>query len=225
MTEESKPDPKPNRLAELLKHPLANVLIGFLLTGVVGSALTQHFIAQRSMQQMQAELSNVRKASIAKLSALNAEYLARAEMLFNAVERGDEDAAAELKGAYREAALRWRSESSPALMAAREVLPAEVYPKFRDRLRSELHDRFLVPLGACLETARARMAEGSDVTAVLEQCRARDTIQRAAACSQSLLDTLYELSGLVVDGELEQALRQNREVYLGRLEAACAALE
>jgi hypothetical protein len=29
----------------------------------------------------------------------------------------------------------------------------------------------------------------------------------------------------VVDGELEQALKQNREVYLGRLEVACAALE
>jgi hypothetical protein len=114
-------------LGDPLRHPLANVVIGFLLTGVLGTMLTQYYIAQREQQAKQHELASTRKESIAELSALNAEYLARAEMFLAAVDRGDAGSAKELKTMFDDAAVRWRTETSPTLMAARDVLPPEIY--------------------------------------------------------------------------------------------------
>ena len=84
-------------LGEILKHPLANVVIGFLLTGVLGTSITQYYLALREKQKAQHELTVARKESIATLSTLNAEYLARAGRILAAVERGDKDSARELK--------------------------------------------------------------------------------------------------------------------------------
>jgi ribonuclease Z len=52
----------------------------FLLTGVLGTTLTQYYMVQREKQSKKVEMATTRKASIAELSALNAEYLAHAEM-------------------------------------------------------------------------------------------------------------------------------------------------
>jgi len=76
------------------------VIIGFLLTGVLGTAITQYYIAVREKQAQQRELATTRKESIAELSALNAEYLARAEMLLAAIDRGDESSATKLKAMF-----------------------------------------------------------------------------------------------------------------------------
>jgi len=214
-------DNSKHSLADLLRHPLADVVIGFLLTGVLGTTLTQYYLVQRETHAKQQELAATRKESIGKLSALNAEYLARAEMFLAAVNRGDKSAAKELKAMFDDAVLRWRTETSPTLMAARGVLPAEIYTEFRDRLSKEFRERFLVPFGECLESARKVLDEGGDAAAVLTDCRARDDLRQAAACSQSLLDTIYELSGYTIDGRVEEALRINREMYRSVVQQAC----
>jgi hypothetical protein len=206
----------------LLKHPLTNVVIGFLLTGVLGTTLTQYYIVQREKHSKKVEMVTTRKASIAELSALNAEYLARAEMFLAAVERGDVGSAKELKATFDDAAVRWQTETSPVLMAARDVLPPEIYTQFRDRLREEFRERFLVPVGQCLESARKVLDEGGDVAPMLADCRAADYLQQASTCSQSLLDMIYELSGYTVEGRVEEALKVNRERYGGALQEACA---
>jgi hypothetical protein len=212
-------------LGETLKHPMANVIIGFLLTGVLGTTLTQYYIVQREKQSKQVELATTRKASIAELSALNAEYLARAEMFLAAVDRGDAGSAKELKAVFDDAAVRWQTETSPTLMAARDVLPPEIYAEFRDRLSKEFRERFLVPFGQCLKGARKVLDEGGDVAALLADCRARDQLRQAAICSQSLLDMIYELSGYTINGRVEEALRVNRDKYRGRLAEACTITE
>lgn len=208
-------------IGELLKHPLANVVIGSLLTGVLGTTLTQYYIVQRDKQSKQQELAATRKESITKLSALNAEYLARAKMFLTAVHRGDPGGAKELKGMFDDAALRWRTETSPTLMAARDVLPPQVYGQFRERINKAFDDQFLVPFGRCLEAARRTLAEGGDAATVLADCRAGAYLTQVATCSQSLLDMLYELSGYLVNGRVEEALKVNREKYQGALQEAC----
>jgi hypothetical protein len=88
---------------------------------------------------------------------LNADYLARAEMFLAAVDRGDAGGAKELKAVFDDVAIRWRTETSPTLMAARDVLPPDVYVRFRDRLHAEFRERFLVPFGQ-MSGARAATA-------------------------------------------------------------------
>lgn len=212
---------KKRSIGELLKHPLTNVIIGFLLTGVLGTTLTQYYVVQREKQTKKVELATTRKASIAELSALNAEYLARAEMFLAAVDRGDAGSAKELKAVFDDAAVRWQTETSPTLMAARDVLPPEIYAEFRDRLTKDFRERFLVPFGQCLEGARNVLDERGDVAPVLADCRARDHLRQAAICSQSLLDMIYELSGYTVERRVEEAMQVNRDKYRGVIADAC----
>jgi len=210
---------------ELLRHPLANMIVGFILTGVLGTAITQYYIALREKQAQQRELAATRKASIAELSALNAEYLARAGMVLAAVDRGDEGSGKELKAAFDEAALRWQTEKAPALMAAREVLPHEIYLRFRDKINAGFRDGFLVPFGQCAKRAVEARSKGDDAAAILRECRAREYLAQAATCSQALLDMLYELSDYTVKGEIEEALQADRDTYRGALQQACSLAE
>jgi hypothetical protein len=210
-------------VGQMLKHPLANVIIGFLLTGVLGTAITQYYIALREKQAQQRELATTRKESIAELSALNAEYLARADMLLAAIDRGDESSATKLKAMFDDAAVRWQTGKAPALMAARDILPREIFIQFRDRFDKGFHDRFLVPLGTCVKKAADALVDGEDVAAVLQACHARDYLAQASTCSQSLLDMLYDLSAYTVHGELEEALQANRDTYRAVVQQACSS--
>jgi len=212
-------------VGELLKHPLANVIVGFLLTGVLGTTITQYYIALREKQAQQRELVTTRKESIAELSALNAEYLARAEMLLAAIDRGDEDSGKELKAMFDETTVRWQTEKAPTLMAAREVLPHEIYLQFRDKLNKVFRERFLVPFGTCAKRAVGALGTGEDVASVLQECRAREYLAQASTCSQALLDMLYELSGYTVKGEIEKALQADRDTYRAALQQACSLPE
>jgi hypothetical protein len=212
-------------IGEILRHPLANVVVGFVLTGVIGTAITQYYIALREKQAQQRELSSTRKESIAELSALNAEYLARAEMVLAAIDRGDEGSTKELKAAFDDAALRWQTEKAPTLMAARDVLPHEIYLEFRDKLNRGFRDRFLVPFGKCVNSAVDARAEGEDVASILRNCRAREYLAQASTCSQTLLDMLYELSGYTVERKMAQALQANRDTYRAALQQACSLSE
>jgi hypothetical protein len=212
-------------LGEILKHPLANVVVGFLLTGLLGTTITQYYIALREKQAQQRELASTRKESIAELSALNAEYLARAEMVLAAIDRGDEGSAKELKLTFDEATVRWQTEKAPTLMAAREVLPHEIYLHFRDKINAGFRERFLVPFGQCAKRAVDARSGHGDVAAILRECRAREYLAQASTCSQALLDMLYELSGYTVKGEIEKALQADRDTYRAALQQACSLPE
>ena len=161
MTEETK---EKKTLGEILKHPLANVVIGFFLTGVLGTTITQYYLALRERHKAQNELTVARKESIAALATLNAEYLARAGMLLAAVERGDKTDFQERRSAFNDAALRWQIEKPATLLAVREALPEEVYLQFRDHLDTRFREAFLVPFGQCMENAVDEITKGDDVT-------------------------------------------------------------
>lgn len=209
-------------LGEILKHPMANVIVGFLLTGVLGTTITQYYLALREKQKQQHELAAARTESIAELSALNAEYLARAGMLLAATERGDKDSAKELKAMFDDAAVRWQMEKPPALLAGRDVLPPDIYLQFRDNLDKGFRERFLIPFGECLEQAVGELTSGGNVAETLRDCKAENYLKQATACSRVLLDMLYELSGYTVDGRIEEALHANREKYHAALQQACS---
>lgn len=212
-------------IGDMLKHPLVNVVVGFLLTGVLGTTLTQYYIVQREKQKQQHELATTRKESIATLSTLNAEYLARAGMLLAAVDRGDEDSIKKLRAVFDDAAMRWQIEKPPTILAARDVLPEEIYLQFRDHLNKGFRERFMVPLGECLENAKEELAEGGDVASVLPDCGAHDYLTQAMACSRVLLDMLHEISGYTVEGKTEEALQANRDTYRVALQQACSMTE
>ena len=148
-------------LAEMLKHPTANMIIGFLLTSVLGAGITNYYSAKRQQEKQYEEMVATNKATIAKLASLNAERLARAEQLITALERGELDSVKELQKMYQETELRRKMESSPALMAARQVLPQEKFYRFREYMENEYRSRFLTPISQCIEQANQAIDEYS----------------------------------------------------------------
>jgi len=209
-------------IAEMLKHPLANVIVGFVLTGVLGTSITQYYLVLREKQSAQYELAQTRKESIAALATLNAEYLAHAERVLATVDRGNKAAAKEHMQKFDDAALRWQVEKPPVLLSTRDVLPEALYLQFRDQINARFRDQFLVPFGTCVSNAVDELAAGRDAAAVTKACRAREYLVQAKACSRDLLDMLHVLSGYTVEGDSGELLLINRDKYSAALQQACS---
>lgn len=218
-------DQNPKRsLADALRHPLANVVIGFLLTGVVGGALTNYYTQQRTQAARTQAQMDARKESIARLASLNAEHVARAEQLLRAIELGSgKDDVAELMELYEAARMRWRTETSPALLAAREVLPAEAYYRLRTRLKTELGKRFLDPLQTCAQEAQRALAQEDSVAEVLATCDAQALIEGAGNCTDALMDLFYETASGTIERKGDDWAERVEGLHRERIAAACAA--
>ena len=78
-----------------LDHPMTTMVIGFLLTGVLGTAFTQYFMHRRDQENLRIEAVITRKEAVRELSHLMASRLLQAELLVEAiasVQRGDREA-------------------------------------------------------------------------------------------------------------------------------------
>ena len=211
-------------LAEKLKHPTANMIIGFLLTSVLGTGITNYYSAKRQQEKQHEEMVATNKATIAKLASLNAERLARAEQLITTLERGELDNAKELKKMYEETELRWKMESSPALMAARQVLPQEKYYRFREYMENEYRARFLKPISQCIEQANQAKDDHSSITAILQSCRIKEHLHQAGNCNTAILDILYEMAKGTIDKYSTDELEEQKTIHKKRVAAACAPI-
>lgn len=66
-------------------------------------------------------------------------------------------------------------ESSPALMAARQVLPQEKYYRFREYMKNEYRARCLTPISQCIEQANRVIDDGlSSMTDFLQSCQIKE---------------------------------------------------
>lgn len=210
--------------ADILKHPTANMILGFLLTGVIGTAVTNYYSMKREKESQYAEMVAANKEMISTMASLNAERLARAEMFLAALEEGDHESLKELKKMFKEANLRWKMESSPALMVARQVLPKDNYYRFRDYVDKEYNTRFLKPMGQCLKQASTAASNGGPVAEVLSACKAREYLDQAGKCNTALLDILYEMAKGTIDDLSPEELKQQKEAHKKMIAEACTAI-
>ncbi|GJL71955.1 MAG: hypothetical protein NMNS01_11540 [Nitrosomonas sp.] len=223
MTTDSSEEKK--SLAEKLKHPTANMIIGFLLTSVLGTGITNYYSAKRQQEKQHEEMVAINKTTIAKLASLNAERLARAEQLVTTVERGELESVKELKKMYQETELRWKMESSPALMAARQVLPQEKYYRFRDYMENEYRSRFLTPISQCIEQASQAKEDNSSMAAALQSCRIKEYLHQAGNCNTAILDILFEMAKGTIDKYSADELEEQKATHKKRVAVACAPIE
>jgi hypothetical protein len=212
-------------LAEMLKHPTANMIIGFLLTSVLGAGITNYYSAKRQQEKQYEEMVATNKATIAKLASLNAERLARAEQLVTALERGELDSVKELQKMYQETELRWKMESSPALMAARQVLPQEKFYRFREYMENEYRSRFLTPISQCIEQANQAIDDESSMADILQSCQIREYLQQAENCNTAILDILYEMAKGTIDEYRADELEEQKAIHKKRMAVACAPIK
>jgi hypothetical protein len=184
-------------LEGLLRHPLATMLIGFVLTGVVGTLLTNHFAELRQQEGRAIEQREVRRKAVLEVSQLFSERLGRAEALSVAIEgHASKDVIARLKQLYDDAETRAVVVRQEGLLLMREAMRESDFESLRSDIDTRLVRKRMRPLRECLEHAGARALAGADGAAVLQACRSAQLIAESRACSDIVADGLYDLASL-----------------------------
>jgi hypothetical protein len=102
---------------DYLRHPLISVVVGFLLTGVVGTLLTHYFQAQEKKALLQREAYN----HIRQFSQAGARRITEAAYLRSALLRPVQETILEArKNSYDESAKQWNTDLIKHLLTFRE---------------------------------------------------------------------------------------------------------
>jgi hypothetical protein len=182
---------------DVLRHPLASMLIGFVLTGVIGTLLTNHFAELHQQEARAIEQRDARRKAVLEVSRLFSERLGRAEALSVAIEaRASQEVIARLKQQYDDAEMRAVVVRQEGILLMREAMLESDFESLRSEIDRRLVAKRVQPLHDCLDRAGARAAAGSDGAAVLKECRSAQLLQEARACGDIVSDALYDLASL-----------------------------
>jgi len=182
---------------DLLRHPMATMLIGFVLTGVVGTLLTNHFAELRQDEARALEQRDARRKAVLEFSRLFSERLGRAEALSVAIEaRASKDVIGRLKQLYDDAEMRAVVVRQEGTLLMREAMLESDFESLRSEIDRRLVTQRVRPLHACLDRAGARALAGSDGAALLKECRSTQLLQESRACGDVVSDALYDLASL-----------------------------
>ena len=185
---------------DVLRHPLASMLIGFVLTGVVGTLLTNHFAEIRQQETRAIEQRDARRKAVLEVSRLFSERLGRAEALAVAIEaRAAREVVARLKQQYDDADMRALVVRQEGILLMREAMLETDFESLRSEIDGRLVSKRMQPLRECLDRAGARALAGSDGAAVLRECRSTQLLTESRACGNVLSDALYDLASLPAD--------------------------
>ena len=102
---------------------MTKVIVGFLLTGVVGTALTQYLFDRRQDEQLRAQRAQDRQDAVDIAIQLTGEGQIRIELLGEAPLRDEAlEEIDRLGGAQEDDAIEWRKEVPRLLLSARDLL-------------------------------------------------------------------------------------------------------
>jgi hypothetical protein len=225
-TETKKDETPRSKLARLLdallRHPAGVMFVGFLLTGVVGTMLTNHLAGQRQAEAAAIAQRDADRKAVLELSRLFAEQLTRAEMLAAAIEH---QAASEvidrLKQLYDEAMTNWLLRRSEAMLLAREALGEEDFQTLRTEVETRMARKRLAVVRECFDRACAPTSAAADRAAVLRECHMAQLLAECRSCGETIIDALYDLVSIShLNPSDPQAIRVRDKVRQA-IERAC----
>lgn len=210
-------------LESLLRHPLTSIFIGFVLTGVVGTLLTNHFADRREQEARAIERHEARRKAIVEVSRLFSERLGRAEALSVAIEgRASKEVIARLKQVYDDAETRAGVVRQEVTLLMREAMLESDFERLRSDIDTRLTTRRMRPLHECFDRAATRILAGGDGAAVVQECRSAQLIEEGRACSDVVTDGLYDLASLpALDPAHQDVLERTRIKTRDRIAKAC----
>jgi hypothetical protein len=181
--------------ADWLKHPLVSVVLGFILTGVLGTAITQHFLDRREQEKLSAQMALDRKQAIQQFSKLNEERKVRAEMMLRAL-RSDprDDEAKDAIQAYEKAYIAWSVERPGTLLLFRDLLSSENYQLVATAFNESLVEKIFRPIRRCLTTSLGHGEDREAVSKSLEACHIDELLELSSACSLALASAVSDLA-------------------------------
>ena len=172
------------------------MVLGFILTGVLGTAITQHFLDQREQERLRAQVALDTKQAIQQFSKLNEERKVRAEMLLRDLRsdsNGDEVKTA--KQEYEKAYVAWSVERPSTLLLFRDLLSSENYQLVKTGFNESLVGKIFSPIRLCLTTALGHGDDRAAVNSTLEACRIDELLELSSTCSLALAAAVSDLAG------------------------------
>lgn len=190
---------------------MTNVIVGFLLTGVVGTALTQYFFDRRQDEQLRAQRAQDRQDALDIAIQLTGESQIRIELLGEALLSNESSEKIDkLQDEQEAAAIEWRKEVPRLLLLARDLLGDAEYDNFRVNIETRLKEEKLDPLRRCLNVAYDQAGDIDAVKQTLEQCRFEERMQAVADCAEAILGGLHQMTAAVgaANREIDDARRR-----------------
>ncbi len=180
---------------EWLRHPLVSMVFGFILTGVLGTAITQQFLDRREQDKLRTQLTLDRKQAIQQFSKLNEERKVRAEMLVKAL-RGDSngDEVKASRQAYEKAYVAWSVDRPGTLLLFRALLSSENYQLVETGFEESLVGKIFKPIRLCLTTALGHGDDRAAVNRTLGACRIDELLELSSECSLALAAAVSDLA-------------------------------
>jgi len=179
-----------------LKHPLVNMVIGFFLTGVLGTALTQHFLDEREQERMRAQVALDTKQAIQQFSKLNEERMVRAKMMLTALRStSDPDEVKTIRQEYEKAYVAWSVERPGTLLLFRNLLSSENYQLVETGIRESLVGKIFDPIRLCMMTALGHRDDRAAANESLEACGIDELLKHSSTCSLALAAAVSDLAG------------------------------
>ena len=179
-----------------LRHPLVSMVLGFILTGVIGTAITQHFLDQREQERLRAQVTLDRKQAIQQFSSLNEERKVRAEIMLKALRSdSNDDEVKTARQEYEKAYVAWSVERPGTLLLFRELLSSENYQLVETRFTESLVGKIFSPIRLCLTTSLGHGSDREAVNRTLEACRIDELLELSSTCSLALAAAVSDLAG------------------------------
>lgn len=199
--------------ARWLRHPIAPTVVGFVLTGLVGWALTTWYAywnarQERALADHKAHYDMSTRA-VQEFARTAYDRYTRAEMLQSSLLRqAPLDEVRQRKSAYDAAFAEWGASHQANLLAIRKITRSASYTSLEHAV-----DMKLVPIlrgvDACLTAAyHQRLAGQQNVRPTLQRCGSVSKLQRSLDCSHAVTGALFEVAATSAAGPQEQTLKE-----------------
>jgi len=177
-----------------LRHPIVNIVLGFVLTGVLGTAITQNFMDQREQEKLRAQVAIDRKLAIQQFTRLNEERRVRAEMMVNALRNGSNDDEVKVaRQEYEKAFVAWSVERPGTLLLFRDLLSSENYQIVETGVEESLVEKIFSPIRHCLTAALSQSDDRDSVSKTLDACQIDELLAISSSCSLALAVAVSDL--------------------------------
>jgi len=205
----------------LLSHPMTNMVVGFLLTGVLGTALTQYFMDRRDQEKARSAAVVTRKEAVRELSHLMAARQLQAQLMVEAIEAGaSEEELNKIKHENHEAYKAWQTDRASTMLLAREVMSDDAFKEFSRRVEQGLGEHIFEPLRECILDIASKSKQRQAALTAIEQCRIHEILDKSEECSSALVDGLYVLAAAGTSGSDVSETPRARGAR-ARIEKAC----